>query len=59
MTWYAYFCVHKLHWAPTQFLTMNPNERACVIAFIDQRVEDEKREKAKMRTRSGGRRRRR
>jgi len=53
--------MQKLHWTPRQFIEMDMKEKATVIAFIDQRIEDEKKENAKLKAKansSRGRRRR-
>jgi len=42
--------MQKLHWTPRQFIEMDMKEKATVIAFIDQRIEDEKKENAKSAT---------
>ena len=41
---YAYYALHKFHWLPSVFLGLDPYERAFVIAAIDVRVENEKKE---------------
>lgn len=58
-TWYAYFCMNKLHWTPGQFTRLGMREKAAVMAFIDQRIEEEKKAEAKAKSNHGkGRRRR-
>ena len=49
--------MHKLHWTPWEFTELPMRKKAVVMAFIDQRVADEKAEKAKIRkpSRRGGR----
>lgn len=49
--------MHKLHWAPWEFCDLSMRKKAVVMAFIDQRMADEKKEKAKIRKpgRKGGR----
>lgn len=44
---YAYYCLHKLKMLPNQFFSMDMREKAAVIAFIDIRIEEEKKEYAK------------
>ena len=41
---YAYYALHKFRWKPSEFLELDPYERAFVIAAIDIRVENEKKE---------------
>ena len=41
---YAYYALHKFRWKPSEFLALDPYERAFVIAAIDIRVENEKKE---------------
>lgn len=53
---YAYYCLHKLKMLPHEFFDLDMRERAAVIAFIDIRVEEEKKEYAKA-SRKGGKKR--
>lgn len=63
-TWYCYYAVMKLKWQPAAFANLPPRERALMYAFIDRRMEDEKKQQAKMKAKNsrkpsrGGRRRR-
>lgn len=41
---YAYYALHKFHWLPSFFLELDPYERAFIIAAIDVRIENEKKE---------------
>ena len=41
---YAYYALHKFRWKPSEFLALDPYERAFVIAAINIRVENEKKE---------------
>lgn len=41
---YAYFCLHKLNLLPSQFLNLSRQEKAFVIAAIDIKVANEKKE---------------
>lgn len=43
---YAYYCFHKLKLLPSQFDALPPREKAMVIAFIQTRIEAEKKEMA-------------
>ena len=45
---YAYYCLHKFHWTPSFFMSLNKNERAFVIASINARVEQEEEESKKV-----------
>lgn len=47
-SYYAYYCLHKFRWKPSEFLDLDRYEKAAVIAFIDIRVEEEKKEAAKI-----------
>ena len=44
---YAYYAFHKLHILPSQFLEMDEQEKAFVIAAIKIKVENDKKEKKK------------
>lgn len=44
---YAYYALHKLNILPSQFADMPMREKAVVIAFIDLKIEAEKKEAAK------------
>ena len=39
---YAYYCLHKFHWPPSQFAELSLNEKAMVMAMIDERLKEEK-----------------
>lgn len=41
---YAYYALHKFHWLPSDFLNLDPYERAFIIAAIDVRIDNEKKE---------------
>lgn len=43
---YAYYCLMKFHWEPSKFVNLPFNEKALVIAMIDQRIKEEKKAKA-------------
>ncbi|MCH5192172.1 MAG: hypothetical protein J1F23_08425 [Oscillospiraceae bacterium] len=47
---YAYYALHKFHWKPHEFLELDPYEMAYVIAAIDVKVENDKKEAAKLKT---------
>ncbi|MGL4875180.1 MAG: hypothetical protein ACRC30_11090 [Clostridium sp.] len=48
---YAYYCLHKFNWEPSKFATLSRREKALVIAMIDERVKEEKKESSKMKRR--------
>jgi hypothetical protein len=48
--------LNKFHWEPSRFATLPFKEKAMVIAMIDERLKQEKKEAAKIK-RKGGRRR--
>ncbi len=48
---YAYYCLHKLRMLPSQFLGLPIRERAYVIAAIDVKTENDKKEAAKIKSR--------
>ena len=45
---YCYYCLHKFHWKPTDFIEMDRKEKAFVIAAIQIKSEDEKKKEKKM-----------
>lgn len=51
MTNYAYYCFHKLKLLPSQFDALPLREKAMVIAFIQERIESEKKEASKIKKR--------
>ncbi|MDU2591714.1 MAG: hypothetical protein E7C86_03755 [Paeniclostridium sordellii] len=50
---YAYYCLHKFHWAPSKFANLPLREKALVIEMIDERLKEEKKSQSKIK---GGRR---
>lgn len=44
---YAYYCFNKLHWKPHEYDSLPFKEKALVIAFINERVRQEKRQNIK------------
>lgn len=42
---YAHYCLHKLHMLPSTFVNLDPYEKAFIIASIDIKVENEKKER--------------
>lgn len=47
---YAYYCLHKLRITPRQFDEMDDYEKAFIIASIDIRCDDEKKEQEKLKS---------
>jgi len=48
--------VNKWHWAPSDFINLGPREKAVTIAFIEQRIADEKAANKKASSKKGRRR---
>lgn len=48
MTNIAYYCFHKIKLLPSEFNALPLREKAMVIAFIQERIESEKKEMSKM-----------
>lgn len=44
MASYAYYCLHKFHWTPSKFMNLPRNERAFVVAAINKRAKEDKRQ---------------
>ncbi|MES1045290.1 hypothetical protein FOA22_12500 [Heyndrickxia oleronia] len=51
----AYYCLHKFHKFPSEFLSLPRKERAVVIAAIQIKMKKEKEERNKNRTNNGRR----
>jgi hypothetical protein len=49
---YAYYCLHKFHWPPSRFLSMDREEQAFIAAAIDIKNKDDE-EKVKEIERQG------
>lgn len=47
MSNYAYYCLHKLRITPRQFEEMDKYEKSFIIASIDIKMENEKKEMKK------------
>ena len=45
---YAYACFARHHWSPHKFTNLSREEKACVIAFIDEEIEAEKKLRKKV-----------
>lgn len=43
----AYYCLHKLHWKPHEFLELSRYEKAFVIAAVEIKLEHDKKEAQK------------
>lgn len=43
----AYYCLHKLHKWPHEFLELDIQERAYVVASIEKKIESDKKEAKK------------
>jgi hypothetical protein len=44
----AYYCLHKFHMLPSQFVELEENEKAFVIASIQIKIDAEKRKQKEM-----------
>jgi hypothetical protein len=50
---YAYYCFTKLHILPSTFVNLPINEKALVIAFIDEYTAQKKKEYDKIKAKTG------
>ncbi|OUQ33253.1 hypothetical protein B5E75_10970 [Massilimicrobiota timonensis] len=48
----AYYCLHKLHILPSQFLNLDDEEKAFVIASIKIKIENDKKKEKEMKRKS-------
>lgn len=48
---YAYYALHKLNIMPWDFAALDPRKKSALIAMIDERVDNENRERNKNRRR--------
>jgi hypothetical protein len=39
---FAYYTVIEFHWKPSEFVNLEINEKAAVIAFIEHKLKEEK-----------------
>ena len=46
----GYYCLHKLHWRPTVLLTMSREEKAFILAAVQIKADEEKKQEKKMNT---------
>lgn len=51
---YAHYCLHKLHMLPSTFCGLDSYEKAFVIASIDIKIENEKKEAKKAKQKRKG-----
>lgn len=52
---YAYYALHKLHILPSQWVALEEEEKAFIIACIDIRIEAEKKEAKRIAREAEGR----
>ena len=45
----AYYCLHKLKILPSQFLQLDINERAFIVAAIEIKIEEDKKQEKQIR----------
>ncbi|NFG22694.1 hypothetical protein FDF11_08300 [Clostridium botulinum] len=48
----AYYCLHKFHKFPNEFLSLSKEEQAYVIAAIQIKAEDDKKKSKEMKRKS-------
>ena len=44
-TWYCFYAVMKLHWKPSEFAFLPPQDRALMYAFIDEKLRERRNSK--------------
>lgn len=49
---YAYFAFHKIHMRPSEFANLPVKEKALIIAFIDEKVKNDKKEASKAKSKA-------
>ena len=54
-TWYCFYAVMKLHWKPSEFAFLSPQERALMYVFIDEKLREEEKQQKKLKSKSGKR----
>ena len=54
-TWYCFYAVMKLHWKPSEFAFLSPQERALMYVFIDEKLREEEKQHKKLKSKSGKR----
>lgn len=55
-TWYCFYAVMKLHWKPSEFAFLPPQDRAIMYAFIDEKLSEEEKQQKKLKAKSAKRR---
>ena len=50
-TWYCFYAVMKLHWKPSEFAFLPPQDRALMYAFIDEKLREEEKQQKKLKSR--------
>lgn len=45
---YYFYCLHRFHWTPKEYLKLNRYEKAMVMAVIDIKNEADKKEKEEL-----------
>ncbi len=45
---YAYYCLHKFKMLPSTFMELDDAEKGFIIAAINEKVESEKKERARI-----------
>lgn len=53
---YAMYCLNKFHWKPSEFVELPRQEKAFVIACIEQRLAEEKKQNDKLKNKGTRRR---
>ena len=48
------YCLHKFHWTPSFYLSLDPYEKAFVIAAIDIKAEKEKKHREEIESKTKG-----
>ena len=46
----GYYCLHKFHWKPTMLLDMKREEKAFILAAIQIKADNDKKEQQKMKS---------
>lgn len=54
-TWYCFYAVMKLHWKPSEFAFLPPQDRALMYAFIDEKLREEENQQRKLKSQRGKR----
>lgn len=51
-TWYCFYAVMKLHWKPSEFAFLSPQERALMYVFIETKLKEEEKQRKKLNSKS-------